>query len=260
MAKALLSWINHVDLSATVLSSSGHAGDLAPSNLADPIVGKRFRTTSLTGWGQADFGANKTVGVLALVFPRDTTFPTSGTVRWQLDVDGGTAGAGATYDSTAISIGASEGYGYHLHLPTEASVRYVRFTFAVTGLSFIDVGRLWAGEAWRPDVNIVGGYEDEWDDLSVISRAQRSGAEYVDERPNQRLYAVGLEALDDSDRNDIREMQRIVGISKQLLFCLDPDSFTRQTILGRLRASTPIRHRALTSHLYTKAFAIRESL
>lgn len=257
---ALLSWVNHVDASGTVLSASGQAGDLAPSNLAHPIIGKRWRTTSLTGWGQADFGSNKTVGVLALVFPRDTTFPLTGTVRWQLDADGGTAGTGATYDSTAISIGAADGYGYHLHVPTEVSARYVRFTFAVTGLSFIDVGRMWAGEKWQPSVDVTGGYDDEWGDRSVVTAAQRSGAEYVDERARQRSYAFGLDALDADDRNDIREMQRIVGISKQVLFCLDPDSFAKETVVGRLRASTPIRHRALSNILYAKAFAIRESI
>lgn len=259
---ALFSWINHVDGSAAVLSSSGHSGDLAPSNLADPIIGKRWRTTSLTGWAQADFGSNKSVAVLAIVFPRDTTFPTSGSIQWHLDADGGTAGTGAAYDSGAISIGAADGYGYHLHVPASAvSARYVRFTFSgVTGLSFIDVGRLWAGEKFVPTQDVAGGYDDDWDDLSITHVAERSGAEYVDPRPRQRLYAVGLEALDSDERDEVREMGRIAGTSGQILFCLDPDSFAKETVVGRLRRSTPIRHRALSQTLYMKAFSIRESL
>ncbi len=255
----LLSWANHVDVSGAVLTASASAGDLSISNVADPIVGRRHRLTSLTGWGQVDFLTNKTVGLLALVFPRDTTFPTSGTIRHQLDADGGTAGAGAAYDSTAVAIGTVDGYGYHVHqLATPVSARYWRWTFNVTGVSYIDVGRAWAGETWSPTYNIAFGYADEWSDLSRISVAERSGAEYVDERPRQRVFAFGLEALSEAERDDIREMQRLAGISKQILLVKDPANWDTETVLGRLAASTPILHRDLS--IFSKAFTIRESL
>lgn len=245
-----------------MLSSSGHAGDLAPSNLADPIIGKRWRTTSLTGWAQADFGSNKSVDVLAFAFPRDTAFPTSGKVTWTLDADGGTAGSGVAYSSGAVDIGAADGYGYHLHVPSSSvSARYVRFTFSgVSGIEFIDVGRLWAGRKFVPTYDVAGGYEEAWGDLSITHVAERSGAEYVDPRPRQRSYAFGFEALDSDERDEVREMGRIVGTSQQVLFCLDPSKFSRETVIGRLSASLPIRHRALTSALYMRAFTIRESL
>lgn len=259
VAKIALSWVNHIDASGVVLSASSTAGNLAVQNVADTIIGRRHRLTSETGWGQADFGANVTIGIVALRFPRDTAFPTSGTIRHQLDADGGTAGSGATYDSTAISIGTADGYGYHVHLlSSPVSARYYRWTFAVSGVSFIDTGRVWAGEAWRPTYNIVFGYADEWADLSRISASERSGAEYVDERPRQRAFAFGLEALSESERNDLREMQRIAGISKQVLFVKDPDSPAKETVLGRIASSQPILHRDLP--IYTKAFTIRESL
>jgi len=258
-AKIALSWINHVDGANVVLLASDQAGDGAVSNLASPIIGRRWRTTSLTAWAQADLLADKAIGALCLRFPRDTTFPTSGNVRWQLDADGGTAGTGAVYDQT-VSIAAIEGYGYHVHIPaTEQTARYVRVTFSgVSGLSFIDVGRLWAGAAWRPTFNIALGYEDEWSDLSRVSASNRSGAEFADERARQRLFAFGLEALSDTERDEIREMQRIAGISQQVLFVKDPDNPAKETVLGRLAQSTPIRHRNLPIH--SKAFALRESL
>lgn len=258
---ALFSWINHVDGSAVTLTASASSGDLSASNLADPIIGRRWRTTSLSAYVDIDFATDKTVGVVALRFPRDTTFPLSGTVRHQFDADGGTPGTGAAHDSTAVSIGAADGYGYHLYKPAAAvTARYWRFTFAVTGLSYIDVGRAWAGEAWQPTFDVAGGYEDGWLDLSETTRAARSGAEFVDERARQRQYALALEALSSSERDSIREMMRIAGSSKQVLFCLDPDSFARETVIGRLAGSQPIRHRALTSNLYGKAFVIGESL
>lgn len=260
LAKPILSWVNHVDRPNAVLSASQDVGDGAVANLASPIVGRRWRTTQLTGWAQVDFGADVEVGVLALRFPRDTAFPTAGTVSHTLDADGGTPGAGATYDSGAVAIGAAEGYGYHVHIPATAkTARYWRFTFNVSGLSFIDVGRAWAGAAWRPTFGIAEGTdEDEWADLSRVSASNRSGAEFPDERARQRFLAFGLNALSDTERDDIRELQRLIGVSKQMLFVRDPDNGATETILGRLAQSTPIRHPNIP--IYAKAFVLRESL
>lgn len=259
VAKIGLGWVNHIDAAATVLTASQAAGDLSVSNVAHPVIGRRWRTTSLTAYGQADFGADKTIGVVALRFPRDTTFPTAGTVRHQFDADGGTAGSGAVHDSTAISIGTADGYGYHVYiLPSSVTARYWRWTFDVSGVDYVDVGRAWAGELWRPTYNIAFGYGDEWGDLSRVTVAERSGAEYVDQRSRQRMFAFGLEALSQSERDDLREMQRIVGMSMQVLFVKDPESPAKETLIGRLAQSTPILHRDLP--IYSKAFTIRESL
>lgn len=257
--KIALSWVNHADIPNAVVSASVAEGDGAASNLVNPIVGRRWRTATLNAWAQVDMLSDVTVEVLALRFPRDTTFPTSGSVRWQLDADGGTAGTGAVYDQT-VSIGAQDGYGYHVHMPSSAqTARYARFTFSgVTSLSFIDVGRLWVGESWRPTFNIGLGYEDVWADLSRISGSERSGVEFVDERARQRQFSFGLNALSESERDELREMQRIIGLSKQILFVKDPASPARETVLGRLSASSPIRHTNIP--IYSKAFTIRESL
>lgn len=254
-----LSWINHVDRTAAMLSASQEISGLGVANLADSIIGRRWRTTSLTGYATIDFGANVDIEVLALRFPRDTTFPTSGTVTHVLDADGGTAGAGATYNSGAVAIDTAEGYGYHVHIPAALkTARYWRFTFSVTGLSYIDVGRAWAGEFWRPTYNIAFGYEDGWGDLSRISASARSGAEFVDKRERQRQFVFGLEALDSDERDDIREMQRIVGLSEQVLFVKKPTAPAKETVIGRLEQTTPIRHTDLP--IFSKAFTIRESL
>ena len=262
MANSLLSWNNLVDGASVSLSASSYAGGLAPVNVADPIVGKRCRLTSASEWVQADFSTDVTIECLAVVFSRDTTFPTSGTVRHQLDADGGTPGSGVAHDSTAISVGAVDGYGYHLYVPSAAvTARYWRATFSGSGLSFIDIGRLWAGdEAFRPGINIAGGYDEAWGDLSQISVAERTGAEYVDSRARQRSFAFGLNALSQAERDTLREMGRIAGSSGQVLFCLDTANFDKETVLGRMAITQSIRHVALSNQLYQKAFAIRESL
>lgn len=261
MAVPILSWVNLIDASAVVLTASDTSGDLSISNVADTIIGRRHRTTVLTAYGQADFGSNKTIDVVALRFPRDTTFPTSGTVQHEFDADGGTPGTGAAHDSGAIAINTTDGYGYHLYkLSSPVTARYWRWNFNVSGVTFIDTGRAWAGEVFEPTINVDGGWSDDWADLSRVAAADRSGAEYVDSRPRQRVMAFGYSALSASERDTMREMQRLSGLSGQVLFCLDPDNPSVLTNIGRANRTTPILHRRLSIDLYSKAIAIRESL
>lgn len=258
---SLISYVNHVDDDATILTASDTAGDLSVSNLADTIIGNRWRTTSLGAFVDVDFGSNKSVDIVALRFPRDTTFPTSGTVRHQFDADGGTPGSGAADDSTAIAIDTTAGYGYHAYKPASTvTARYWRFTFAVTGVSFIDVGRAWAGEILEPSIGVSFGYRDDWLDLSRVSSARRSGAQYADEMARVRLLSIPYNAIEAADRTTFREMERVVGISKQVLFMLDSATPTTESIIGRLAETAPVRRSHQTvAALYSLSFRIIES-
>jgi hypothetical protein len=260
MARLVLSWVNHVDADATILSASEENGDFRVANLANPIIGRRWRALSLTAWAQADFGADVAIAALALRFCRDTAIPLAGTVTHTLDADGGTPGTGAVYGPGATAIGTADGYGYHFHkLAAEVSARYWRFTFDLSGVSFADVGRAWAGQAWQPSRNYAVGAEDEWRDLSKISVAPRSGAEFPDERPRQRVFRLELPAILASERDTARELGRIAGTSQQILLALDPDDASRETVIGRLEESTALR-RIARAAIYGKNLAVRESL
>ena len=260
MSIALFSDVNEVDADATVLTASDTAGDLAISNVANPIIGRVHRTTVLTAYGQADLGSDKTIGVAALVFARTAGMPLAGTVQHEFDADGGTAGAGVAHDSGAIAIGTTDGYGYHVYVPSSPiTARYWRWNFNISGVTFIDTGRAWAGVAWLPEVDVSFIDPDEWGDLSVISQSQRSGAEFVDERPRQRKMGFALHALADSDRQTVREIKRRIGTSKQILCVKDPAAATKETILGRAMETVPLAHRG-QSDLYATTFTIRESL
>lgn len=262
MSNALLSYVNLIDAAATTLTASHETSPHTVDRLSSPIIGRRWRTETLTAHATADFGSDVSIDVVALRFPRDTTFPTTGNVQHQFDPDGGTAGAGATHDSAAVALGAVDGYGYHLYrIGSTISARYWRFTFSgVSGVSFIDVGRAWAGEEFRPERNISYDHADAWNDLSRVSRNNRSGAEFVDTRPNQRNYSLALETMPDSDRQTIRELKRTAGVSGQILFVSDPDdtNLGKEICIGRLQESTPIRHPTIS--LYATTFNLLESL
>ncbi len=257
-----LSWVNLVDEATTTLSTSDSAGDLSISNVADSIIGRRHRTTVLTAWGQADFGSDQTVDIVALIFPRDAPIPLAGTIQHEFDADGGTAGSGVAHDSGAIAIGTADGYGYHVYKPSASvTARYWRWNFNVSGVSFIDTGRAWAGEVFEPEFDIAFGYGDEWGDLSRVSRAARSGAEYVDERARRRSMAFALNALSQAERDEVREMARIAGLSKQLLMVRDPAAPAKETVLGRVARINPITRPWQTSTaLFAQTFLISESI
>jgi hypothetical protein len=254
--------INEVDASTTILSSASHAGDLSISNVADPIMGRRHRLSVLTDWGQADFGSDKTIDIVCLAFARDTTSPTAGTVQHQFDADGGTAGTGAAHDSTAISIGTVDGYDYHVYKPSSpVTARYWRWTFAATGVTFIDTVRAWAGTVFEPTYDIAFGYQDMWADISRTSIAARSGTQYVDERARRRSISFSLGALSAAERTTLRDMQRTVGISKQVLTVIDPATPARETLIGRLGGTAPMVRALLSADpLYSQQFTISESL
>jgi hypothetical protein len=237
MALPVLGVVNHVDRSGTVLTASGTTGDLTASNMANPIVGRRWRTSSLTAYCTVDFGSDVDIAVMALRFPRDTTFPTSGTVQHQLDPDGGSAGSGATYDSGAVSINTTDGYGYHVIVPgAEYSARYWRFTFNVSGVSFLDVGRAWAGPVYRSTYGLAFGDTDTWLDPSLLQTGARSGAEYVDALPVRRILRDGFVAVTNLERSEVREIARQAGASSQVLFTRDADAVSTETVIGRFRA------------------------
>jgi len=256
MSNVILSFTNQVDQAGVVLSSSATLGDNAPQNMTDPIIGRRCRLSGGTGYVQFDFGANKTIDVVCLVFPRDTAFPTSGTITHAFDANGGTPGAGAAHDSGAVAIGTYEGYGYHFYAPS-VSARYWRATFN-TSSSFVDIGRAWAGQKFQPEINVPYGYLDVWEDRSRITATERSGAEYVDHKPLQRGFSFGLQHLSESERQTVREGLRKIGRGLQMLACLDPDSPGRETMIGRQNSIQAMR--ASYFQRFETSIELRESL
>jgi hypothetical protein len=259
MANGLLSWINHVDVTGAELSASSTAGDLAIDNVTKPIARERFRTQSLTATINVDWLQDRSVGALAIRFLEDFGgLPTSGTVRHRLDADGGTPGNGSVLDTGTINVGAQSGFPYHLRVPSsEQTARYWQIDFDVSGVSFIDIGRLWAGPVFRPDPNVAYGYDDGYTDASTVNQANRSGIETVDEGTVLRRFRFALEAMGDSDRKEARDLKRIAGQHGQVLFSLDPDNPSTETIIGRLRQLRPISFP--NPAFYRTQFTIEES-
>ncbi|MFL7901582.1 hypothetical protein ACJ41P_10645 [Azospirillum argentinense] len=299
----LLSWVNHLDSAATVVTSSSSVTGLGPERLKDPQVRKRMRTAvgvvnpTLT----LDFGSAKEVGVLAVLQPDDPGYidadgnpvgymAASDTIRHRLDAT--TAGAGALYDSlyyldptytgatydfnfitqsyreyqNSTASGIVSGYGLSAHiLPATVQPRYWQCDVAATSLAttpaYLDLGRLWGGPAWRPTRNFAYEWSDEWTDLSETAQVRRSGQEFVDLAPKKRVLTFGLKALTEPEAKIfMKELGRIVGTSKQVLFIQEPNGTYQgyEAIIGRLVEVAPITQPNFA--LYERVFQIRQSL
>jgi hypothetical protein len=198
----LLSWVNHLDSAATVVSSSSSVTGLGPERLKDPQVRRRMRTavgvTSPTL--NIDLGATKEVGVMAVLQPDDPGYidadgspvgymAATDTIRHRLDAT--TAGTGALYDSlyyrdaaytgatldlnfTAqsyreyqndTSSGIVAGYGLSAHvLPTAVQARYWQADIAATSLATTP-GYLDLGRLWiGPAWRPTRNFAYEWTD------------------------------------------------------------------------------------------------
>ena len=258
MANIILSWVNLIAQSGTVLSASGASGNMPIENISDPRPGKRWRASSTSDYGQAVLSSDQEAGIFALRFPRDVTLP-GGAVRHYLDLASGTAGAGVVDDSTAISLGLVDGYGYHVWTPSAArTFAQWRFQFAATGVGALDVGLAWAWASWSPTNNVEYGMDDAWEDLSAGTQGVRSGSMFFDKRPKRRKFAFSLGAILTSERDTVRELQRIAGTSSQVLAVIDPDDAPKQTIIGTLTQVSPLRY--TNFNLSSKAFEITESI
>lgn len=274
MGLALLSWVNWLDRAGVSITASSEAGTLRATRLADGQIRRRWRASTTTPQLDVDLGAGREVGVLALAQPDDAGgvdansealgwMASSDTVRHRLDLT--TAGAGAVIDTGAVAGGWQPGYGLHLAaLSNAVTARYWRCNLdapSLAGLGFLDIGRGWIGPAWRPARGNIG-YGWSWadEDGGTVTTAPRSGLDFVDYGPRRRVLTFAFRALTAADaRGPMRELQRIAGSTRQVLFATDPESGrTQEMIIGRLVQVPPITQPTFVT--FEVAFQIRESL
>lgn len=218
------------------------------TNLQSPQVYKIWRTEAATEDLTVEFGADRTVDILACVFLRKTglaaldlspDFASTDTIRHRLY----DSGNGLLWDSTALASGVDPQVGYHVldvKALNGASVDSVRkWVIDFTGTSrvaagYFDVGRIWAGETFQPTANYNFGARFAWDDGSKISRAARSHAEFVDVGAMRRIWTVNFNSLRTADETQFDQMERLIGLNTQMLFCkADSGDLHDQTILCR---------------------------
>lgn len=175
-------------------------------------------------------------------------------------------GVGSALDTASIAGGWRSGYGMHVYQPASPiNARYWRCNLNAASLAsvpgFVDLGRAWAGPVWTPARgNLAYGFAESWTDGSLVERNPRSGLEFVDLGPRARMLNFAFSALTESDAAQIRELQRVAGLNRQILFVPFPGDGPdlAAPIIGRLTEVPPI---TLPRYArYAVTFQLRQSL
>jgi hypothetical protein len=253
------STINLVDAPATTIAASAEVATLPASNITHPVVQKPWRALITTPTLDIDFGADVDIDALGMF---GLTMIAGDTVQHKFSSV--SQGAGEVLDTGSINCGVVDGFFQHVYLPNATlTARYWTIVFNATSrvaAGYMDVGRVWAGELWEPDINFSYGWGWGWVDTRDVPRAKRSGVEFPSEGATYRKISVTYEQLSESESDEAEETDRLCGRHKQLLFIPDPagDLF-RGPILGRL-ADTSITRQPNSSGVFTKSFDVQQSL
>jgi hypothetical protein len=236
MANGLISYINHIDASGTIITTDSELIAQPVANIADRVVQRRWSTVAGTATLQVDFGADVPIGFLGLF---GVSFGPSDTVRHRLSSV--SMGAGEVLDTTALASGVVSGYDQSPYvLPSDVTARYWQCDIDAAAPFY--VGRAWAGPTWRFQINYSFGASEDEIDASTVTIAERSGVAYVDIGPTFRTAAISLDSMTVADRAQARAMVKAVGRRGQLVFVPDPDSpdISMEVLLARIDTASPI--------------------
>jgi len=158
-----------------------------------------------------------------------------------------------------------EGFAWNLiHiLDANAFLRYWRFEFDDTTNpdGYVQMGRLFMAPVFQPAVNMQYGQSISFETRTVIEENPQ-GVEFFDFRTPYRVARFRLEFMStDEAMSNVFNMQRLLGVDKELLYIFDPeDTFHKvnRSFLGRLRELSPIEQPYV--ELHGTSFEIKELL
>lgn len=109
---------------------------------------------------------------------------------------------------------------------------------------YVQIGRLFLSHAWSPSVGNYGlGASLGFEDPTQVDQSL-GGAEYFDARQSYRVFRFDLPVLTAAEAYErALEMQRLVGVSGEVLVLPDPDDALnqpRRAFVGRLRQLNPV--------------------
>ncbi|GHD42220.1 hypothetical protein GCM10017083_06970 [Thalassobaculum fulvum] len=284
MGTLLIAYRNHAD--QAVFSGGAWTAELPAANLADRQPSRVARTLTSTPddtVADLDFGGARPVRFVALVRHNLTQAG-----RWRLRLAADPAFAEPIHDSgwTAIwpavtpfgvgvwgefhwggRLSAEEAATYGIAaihvLPVPAIARYLRLELADPGHpdGYLQAGRLVAGPAWQPRVNLQYGWSIEQVDDSRTVRS-RGGQSYVDVQPKFRRLRFAFDYLErDEVFGQAYELERLKGVGGDLMVMVDPDDLQhrhRHTVYGVLAETAPIANP--TPGRFAKTFTVDELL
>jgi hypothetical protein len=252
------SWADDASLTAT-----SEAGNMTVDRLQDPLLGRRWRSTSTADQViTIDLGEDRAVSAICL-YSHNLSF--DATVRLEA-ADDAAFTAPLVFDETWDAVLPTHGLGegalgmdglggydadgweipYVLQWIDRTIARYWRVTLSdsTNADGYLQIGRLLLGDYLTTEVNIDWGLESGWR-TSRRQRRTRSGALRADSRPSYRVARLSWSWLDEIEGAEMHELQRLRGRSGDLLLSVypgaDDTTETLTTLLGMLTEWSPIR-------------------
>jgi len=283
MANALIAFGNTVD--AGVLSGGSWRATLPLTNLQNRTLGKVARSADTTTDNTRftlDCAASVPIRTVALV-NHNLSLTAKYRIRLSNDpafatllADSGWLDAWPAMFNTLQLPWAAENFwsgryaerdrqGYTwtsiFSTPFTVYARYVSVMIQDTSNSagFVQLGRLFAGDAWQPRINMSIGAGLGWQTGTDIAEAL-SGAEYFAEKRPYRVakFSLGFLSEDEAFGNAF-DIKRRMGISGEVVFVFNPDDTLhalRRQFYGRLRELSLIEYPYAT--LNSTGFEIKE--
>lgn len=285
MAKVQISSRNFIDAATTSLSGGSWAAPL--SNLKNRRLSATARSTDGNPTStliDIDLGANpEPANIFAIIRPNWTSLQDA----WRLTA-GTSRGSSNRYDSGwqtgfprvytladrpfetenwwfgALSSWELEAYPKDVMwpLPSMITARWWRLEIDMQAAPYVEIGRLWLGQSWRPMRNMDRDrlqYED-------LSETQQSlgGVQFFDVRPKRRVYSFSLPNLTEEEGyGDALDLQRRVGITGDVIVLPDADDTVRghkRNFYGRLRQLDALERAGQRFGLASTSYTIEELL
>jgi hypothetical protein len=280
MSNVLIAYDNRID-EATLSPASGWFGSLPITNMQDKIVTKVARTTEDST--EFDITWPKMIPVRVIGFIRHNLrqevaitvnlYGQNGTnhlgtfnTRWQgrpwplrdwIDPDFISGEPRDSFRSRHSRI-------TYLDFIKTYSVKRLHVSISSNAASDngkIQIGRLFAGKAWKPAINFQSG-QKIWYENITDKRRSLGGTLYTDLRANYRITQFALSFLTENEALGFAlDMQKTIGDSDECLINLDPDNGRypyAQTLMGRVRQLSPIERIARIDAPYSTAYEIEE--
>jgi len=218
---------------STVLSSGSWLGTLPITNLKNPLLSAKARSTNALAAStkfDADLGVARTIRAVNLMrhnFSADATVQLSGY-----------SDAGYTnlvWDSTALAVWP-EGYpaaedkkryqdDFPLILPSDQTARYWRTEILDTAnpAGYVELARAIFMPAFQPEINMLRNGAAIGIETDTTKKRSRGGVDYPDRKEPRRVQRFTLKVTEAEAFDDILDMQWDRGIDREVLFVFDPE-------------------------------------
>jgi len=286
MANILLAYRNRAD--ECTLSGGSYVAGLPLSNLQQREISRRARSSNALAASTqfvAELTRARPLRVLALI---SSNLSTAATYRFRVYTDAGLTAL--VYDSGTLSVFPAWMYAYGsldwedprfwdgrplsedveyfasdvIHpLTTLCAGRYIKCEIVDTANTdgYVEIGRLYISDGWRPTYNMAYGASIGHSDLSTVVTSL-GGQEYFSEKAVRRTVRFELPWIDEDEAmGHAFDMQRIAKTVNEVLCVWDPDdvpNHKRRSFMGRLAQLDLISHPFLNHN--ATAYQIQEIL